>query len=278
MDLDLIVVPYESGRRGVGMGAGPEALIRGGLVERLDRAGHDVRLIPVLAPEPANGREIAATFSLMVQVGRAVEAAREEERLALVLSGNCGVAAVGAVAGLGGRPAVLWFDAHGDLNTPETTTSGFFDGMALSVALGRCWAGMAARIPGFQPVPERDVALVGVRDMDPGERAFLGRGGVRAIAVDDLRQDIPRFLETVERQVSTAYVHLDLDVLDPSVGRVNAYAAPDGLREDDVIWTVRQVVSRVPLGALAITAYDPAYDEDGRVLQAALRIADGSLE
>ena len=173
---------------------------------------------------------------------------------------------------------LLWFDAHGDLNTPETTTSGFFDGMALSVALGRCWAGMAARIPGFQPVPERDVALVGVRDMDPGERAFLGRGGVRAIAVDDLRQDIPRFLETVERQVSTAYVHLDLDVLDPSVGRVNAYVAPDGLREDDVIWTVRQVVSRVPLGALAITAYDPAYDEDGRVLQAALRIADGSLE
>ena len=277
MDLDLIVVPYESGRRGVGMGAGPEALIRGGLVERLDGAGHDVRLVPILAPEPANGREIAAAFALMVLAGRAVEAARESARLPLLLSGNCGVAAMAALAGLGGRSAVVLFDAHGDLNTPETTASGFFDGMALSVALGRCWTGMAARIPGFQPVSEHDVALVGVRDMDPGERAFLGKGGVRAIPVAGLHQGVPPFLETVHGRASAAYVHLDLDVLDPSVGRVNAYAAPDGLSEDDVIWTVRSVASRVPLGALAITAYDPAYDGEGKVLHAALRIAEASL-
>ena len=277
MDLDLIVVPYESGRRGVGMGAGPEALIRGGLAERLDRDGKDVRMIPVLAPEPANGREIAGSFALMVQVSRAVAAAREDGRLPLVLAGNCGVAAMGAIAGLGGRPAVLWFDAHGDLNTPETTTSGFFDGMALSVVLGRCWTAMAARIPGFQPVAERDVALVGVRDMDPGERAFLGKGDVRAIPAGDLRRGLPPFLESVQRQVSAAYVHLDLDVLDPSVGRVNAYAAPDGLTEDDVIWTIRRVQASLPVGALALTAYDPAFDGDGRVLQAALRIVEESL-
>jgi arginase len=277
MDLDLIVVPYESGRRGVGVGAGPEALIRGGLAERLDGAGHDLRLVPVLAPEPANGREIAAAFALMVQVSRAVEAARESGRLPLVLSGNCSVAAMGAVAGLGGRPAVVWFDAHGDLNTPETTTSGFFDGMALSVALGRCWAEMAMRVPGFQPVHVRDVVLVGARDMDPGERAFLARDGLRALPAEDLRQGLPRFLETVEPQVSAAYVHLDLDVLDPAVGRANAYAAPDGLTEDDVIWTVRQVLSSVPLGALAITSYDPSYDREGRVAAAALRIAEECL-
>ncbi|HEX5044661.1 MAG TPA: arginase family protein [Candidatus Polarisedimenticolaceae bacterium] len=277
MDLDLIVVPYEAGRRGVGVGAGPEALIEGGLAARLDGAGHDVRLVPVLAPEPANGREIAATFALMVQVSRAVDAARESGRLPLLLSGNCSVAAVGAVAGLRGRPAVVWFDAHGDLNTPETTTSGFFDGMALSVALGRCWTEMAMRVPGFQPVPARDVVLLGARDMDPGERAFLVRDGLRAIPVEELRRGLPRFLETVLPQVSAAYVHLDLDVLDPAVGRANAYAAPDGLREDDVIWTVRQVVSSVPLGALAITAYDPSYDREGRVAAAALRIAEACL-
>jgi arginase len=277
MDLDLIVVPYESGRRGVGMGAGPEHLIRGGLVEHLDRAGHDVRLIPVLAPEPGNGREIAAAFALMVQVSRAVAAAREEGRLPLVLSGNCGVAAMGAVAGLGEGTAVVWFDAHGDLNTPETTASGFFDGMALSIALGRCWKGMAARVPGFQPVPARDVALVGARELDPGERALLAEGEVGAIAAVELRQRLPRFLEGVKARTSAAYVHVDLDVLDPSVGRANAYATPEGLAVEDVLWTVRQAASALPLGALALTAYDPSFDPEGRILAAALRIAEDSL-
>jgi arginase len=256
------------------MGAGPEQLIRGGLADRLERTGHDVRLFPVLAPEPANGREVAAAFSLMVQVGRAVAAAREAGRLPLVLSGNCSVAAMGAVSGLEDRTAVIWFDAHGDLNTPETTTSGFFDGMALSLALGRCWTGMAARIPGFQPVSPSDVALVGVRDLDPAERAFLGRDGVRAIAADELRESLPVFLASVRRHVVSAYVHVDLDVLDPSEGRVNAYAAAGGLTVDDVIWTIRQVIAGVPLGALALTAYDPAYDVDGRVLDGALRIVE----
>ena len=179
MDLDLIVVPYESGRRGIGVGAGPEHLMRGGLVERLDRAGHDVRMIPILSPESENGREISASFALMAQVAQAVEASRHGERMPLVLSGNCSVAAMGAVTGLGEGTAVVWLDAHGDLNTPETTGSGFFDGMALSVLLGRCWTGMAARISRFRPIAEDRVALVGVRDLDPGEREFLARARIQ---------------------------------------------------------------------------------------------------
>ena len=274
MDLDLVVVPYESGRRGVGVGAGPEALIRGGLAERLDRAGHDVRMIPVLAPEPANGREIAAVFALVVQVDRAVAAARESGRLPLVLSGNCSVAAMGALAGLDGGTAVVWFDAHGDLNTPETTASGFFDGMALSLLLGRCWKEMAARVPGFRPVPVGDVALVGARDLDPGEVSFLREGAVRTISTE---RGLSDFLKAVRPRTSSAYVHVDLDVLDPSVGRANAYAAPQGLTVDEVIQTVRQVAAAVPLGALALTAYDPAFDAEGSVLAAALRIAESAL-
>jgi arginase len=277
MDVDLIVVPYEAGRRGVGMGAGPEQLIRGGLAEHLDRAGHDVRLVPVLAPEPANGREIAAAFALMVQVSRAVAAARVHGRLPLILSGNCGVAAVGAVAGLREGTAVVWFDAHGDLNTPETTDSGFFDGMALSIALGRCWRGMAARVPGFQPLSPRNVALVGARDLDRGERELLEEGEVRTIAAGELRALFPGFLESVKGHASAAYVHVDLDVLDPSVGRANAYAAPGGLSVEEVVWTIRQATSAVPLGALALTSYDPAFDPQGGILAAGLRIAEDTL-
>ena len=276
MDLDLIVVPYESGRRGVGVGAGPEHLMRGGLVERLDRAGHDVRMIPILSPEPGNGREISASFALMAQVARAVAAAGEGERMPLVLSGNCSVAAMGAVTGLGERTAVVWLDAHGDLNTPETTGSGFFDGMALSVLLGRCWTGMAARIPRFRPIAEESVALVGVRDLDPGEREFLARARMPVITRRELRARVPEFVQAAKSWASSAYVHLDLDVLDPSEGRANAYVAPEGLTVDDVIWTLSEVAAGLPLGAVSLTAYDPAFDPDGRILTAGLRIADAA--
>jgi len=61
---------------------------------------------------------------------------------------------------------VLWFDAHGDFNTPESTLGGFLDGMALAIATGRCWTGLAATVPGFTPVAEENVVLVGARDLD----------------------------------------------------------------------------------------------------------------
>jgi arginase len=213
----------------------------------------------------------------MVQVGRAVADAREEDRLPLVLSGNCSVAAMGAVAGLGERTAVLWLDAHADLNTPDTTASGFFDGMALSLLLGRCWTGMAGRVPGFRPVRESDVVLVGARDLDPGEEHFLGSGAVPMLGAEELRARLPECLEALRRRAAALYVHVDLDVLDPAVGRANAYAAPGGLKVEDAIWAVQQAAAALPLGALALTAYDPAFDPDGRVVEAALHVADSAL-
>lgn len=273
MDLDLVVVPYESGRRGVGVGAGPEHLLRGGLAESLSRAGHGVRTVSIEAPEAENGREVSASFALMVQVSRAVSAARQAHRLPLVLSGNCSVAAVGAVAAIEDPTAVLWLDAHGDLNTPETTGSGFFDGMALSILLGRCWTGMASRIPRFRPLVAKNVALVGVRDLDPGEAEVLARGEVRAVEAASLRAQLPAALQALEG-VASAYLHVDLDVLDASEGKANAYAAAGGLTVDDVIWTIGQAAANLPVGAVSLTAYDPTCDGDGLILAAGLRIAE----
>lgn len=277
MEIDLVVVPYESGRRGVGVGAGPEQLLVGGLADRLGAGGHDVRLVPVLSPEAENGREISASFALAAQVARAVAASHSGGRLPLVLSGNCTVAALGSVAGLGQGTAVVWLDAHGDLNTPETSPSGFFDGMALSVLLGRCWRGMASRLPGFRPIAAENVALVGVRDLDPGEKEAVERERLPVLSGEGLQRDLHRFLEGVQARTSSAYVHVDLDVLDPSQGRANAYASPGGLSVEDVISTLRHVAEHVPLGAVAITAYDPAFDSGGRILEAGLRIAEQGL-
>ena len=94
---------------------------------------------------------------------------------------------VGTLGGLGTGPTgVRWFDAHGDFNTPESTLGGFLDGMALAIATGRCWIGLAATVPGFTPVAEENVVLVGARDLDPAEGELL-----RASRVQHLPSDAP---------------------------------------------------------------------------------------
>src|SRR5687767_8089044 len=125
LHIELLVVPFDTARRGWRMGAGPEWLMERGLESRLAAAGHRVD-VSLIAPEPGQSlAEIATAFELMRVVARRVRAATSTGRFPLVLSGNCNIA-VGTLAGLTPRKrTVFWFDAHGDCNTPDTTTSGF---------------------------------------------------------------------------------------------------------------------------------------------------------
>lgn len=79
------------------------------------------------------------------------------------------------------RRGIIWFDAHGDFNTPETTVTGFLGGMPMAAAVGRCWSALCVAIPGFVPVPEADVVLIDARALDPLEREHLYRSQVRVI-------------------------------------------------------------------------------------------------
>ena len=147
MRIAIVAVPYDSARRGERMGGGPEQLLGAGLAEGLARAGHDVRIQLVEAPAERWRAEIGTAFTLAVGVSLAVRSAIDGGEFPLILSGNCGPAALGAVGGLGGASSVFWFDAHGDFNTPETTVGGFLDGMSLAMLAGRCWAGLARSVP-----------------------------------------------------------------------------------------------------------------------------------
>lgn len=271
MQVQLIAVPYDSGRRGEPMGAGPERLLHAGLVSRLAHAGHHVQVRTIEAPADAWRSEIRTTFDLATGVSRAVTDAIGGGRFPLVLSGNCGPAALGCVAGMGAAPAVFWFDAHGDFNTPDTTIGGFLDGMAMATLTGRCWPTLAAAIPGFAPVAEKSVILLGARDLDPLEAAALDASAVRVVPPAELRIRLPAAIEDLRTGVSgPVYLHLDLDVMDPSEGPVNCYAAPGGLSRGDVEWAIGAIAHAVPVGAAALTALDPVADPAGRTLEAAL--------
>jgi arginase len=271
MRVEVIAVPYDSARRGERMGAGPEHLLRAGLEDHLTRAGHSVWVRMLEAPADHWRAEIRTAFDLARAVSGAVSEALADGAFPLVLSGNCGPAALGCLSALR-RPSVFWFDAHGDFNTPETTIGGFLDGMALATVAGRCWHQLAAALPGFHPVPERSIALIGARDLDPLEAALLERSAIRRIAGARLRRDLPTVLAASEASAPT-YLHLDLDVLDPREARVNPYAAPDGLSRADVAWAITAIAQSVPLGAAALTAYDPGSDAEGTGCETALALA-----
>ena len=271
MQIALFSLPYDSARRGDRMGAGPLQLLKSGLAVRLEEEGHQVTIRSVELPSEFRATEIAGTFELSAALAGGVADAVKTGAFPLVLSGNCGPAALGCVGGLQRLTSVFWFDAHGDFNTPETTRSGFLDGMALAAVTGRCWSGLARAIPGFSSVLEDNVTTIGVRDLDEEEAAVFEASDVRRVNVHSLRVGLAKTLSNQERIADLpAYVHLDLDVLDPVEGRMNEFAAPDGLSLDDLKWCLAQVASRLPIRAASVTAFDPTSDPTGRAATAAV--------
>ena len=268
-DARLIAVPYDSGVRGWRMGAGPDRLLESGLEARLRAAGHAISAEHVELPAGAATAEIAATFTLAAQLADRVRAARAEGALPIVLAGNC-ASAIGTLSGLDdAAPAILWLDAHGDLNTPETTRSGFLDGMALAIATGRCWGAMASAVPGFRPIPDTNVCLIGTRDLDIAEIDLLDASRIGAVHPHYAFLHLTPALDAIRGRAETAYLHIDLDVLHPEEGRVNQFATPGGFLLGQmmaVIWSIRQ---RFEIGAVALTAYDPTCDPEGRICAAA---------
>ena len=278
MNVQILLVPYDTAHRGWRCGAGPEHLLQAGLVSHLERRGHvaDVRMIeddPDEAPA-----EIRTAFELMRRVAVAVRDARSAGRFPVILSGNCN-AAVGVLSGLSpANRAILWFDAHGESNTPDTTATGFLDGMGLSIALGWCWGTLAATVPGFQPVAAESAFLLGVRDLDGEEAALLASSSVHRLPAGRIAEQLPGLLAAPVFEGAVGYVHLDLDALDPdTVGAANTHPVPGGLSVAETLGAIAAVRARMPIGAFTIASYAPEYDGDQAVCRAAFAALDAVL-
>jgi len=263
MKIDVLQVPYDSGRRDFRMGGGPMRLVEGGLLSHL--SGHAPEVIPVQL-DPGFKAEISSAFDLAKAIRFRVSESLQRCHFPLILSGNC-IAALGTVAALV-NPDVYWFDAHGDLNTPESTKSGYLDGMALAILLGRCWRSLSTDL-GLQPVPEQKVWLLGARDLDPAEKDFLLTSRLRWIRSDQEMGSLP-----MKNRPDGAYLHIDLDVLDPSVGTANSYASAGGFSLEGLKSAIERIGENTVIRAAALTAYDPAADPSGLVVEAAIEIAE----
>ena len=249
------------------MGAGPLRLLEAGLVDRLKDAGHVTDVSIVETPSTLWPSEIASAFDLARQIAVQVRAALDKGGFPLVLSGNCGPAALGSVSAASDLSRVNWFDAHGDFNTPETTVSGFLDGMALATITGHCWRELTATIPGFSIVPEATVTLIGARDFDVLEANALADSQIANVSVNTIITS-----PASAGGNGSTYLHIDLDVLDPSEGRMNSYAAPRGITHSQLHEALHAIRRHRRLCAASVTAFDPAVDASGRSLETALNV------
>jgi len=230
-DIAIIGVPLDlgAGRRGVDMG--PSAIRYAGLRERIAALGYRVRdlgnlavplaeqIEPPTLDEPL--RYLQPIVGVVRDLAQQVRNVISGNTLPIVLGGDHSLS-IGSVAGAAHnrRIGVIWLDAHGDYNTPETTPSGNIHGMGLAVLTGRghpMLTGLIGRTPVIRP---EDAALVGVRNLDSGERELLRTSGVHVFTMHDIdRRGMAAVMEEAILHVSasTSGFHLsfDLDVLDP---------------------------------------------------------------
>lgn len=259
-------VPYDSGHRAARMGAGPLRLV--------EELGVDAHAIETDMKMP---REITTAFELYRKLAEAVHECVAVGDLPVVFSGNCG-AVNGLAAGVGmDKLAVLWFDAHGEYMTPDTTVSGFLDGMGLSILTGRCFKRLAAAIPWFTPLPPSRTMLAGARDYSPGEREELFNDGVPLVEPANLTEpNVDRWFSAMAQDATRLVVHVDLDVLDPKHGRANEFAADGGFSPDEILRIIAIARRRFEIVALELASYDPACDDDGRVARIGAEIVNAT--
>lgn len=276
--VDLIYCSYDSGRRDWRCGRGPKRILQQGAVERIEASGSKVRLIEI-EPEVSYQSENASSFDVQRRIAESARDARNAGRLALVLAGNCN-AAVGGASGIGGsRRGIVWFDAHGDFCTPDTTDTGFLDGMGLAMMVGRCWRRALSRIPGYSPIAEHATALVGARDLDQAEALDLADSGITHLKVEDLRANgivstFEPFLQRLAQQADQVYLHIDLDVHDPKEAPANQLNVADGLWASEVREAVIRIGERVRIAGAGLGSYDPDVDPQGKTAEVAIKLLE----
>lgn len=250
MAVTFVVVPQWQGSgstRAMRLVDGAEA-IRGDLPSAATR----VVEIPLEAGD-SQGSGVHRLSSLAIVRDRTLESLAGIQGAALTIGGDCGVELAAIQHAAAPDVAVVWFDAHPDLNTPESSPSGAFSGMVLRTLLGD---GPDLLVPPHPLSPSR-IVLAGTRDLDEGEAAYVAEAGMAVLGAEEVTPE--SLVAAVEATGATrVYIHIDLDVLDPADLEGLAAPLPFGVRAAALVEGVRALRERFELAGAGIAAFAPA--------------------
>lgn len=230
-NISIIGMPIDLGqlRRGVDMG--PSAIRYAGIIERLENRGYTVKDLgdiqigrDKLKTDPKTGiRNLEAVYKASEQLMIQIEEVIQKDSFPLILGGDHSMA-IGTLAGVAKsykNLGLIWYDAHGDLNTPETSPSGNIHGMPLAASLGY-GEERFTEIGGYSPkVKPENIIIIGARDLDPGEKDFIKEKGIKVYTMHEIdRIGMPQIIEDTnqyfeEQGVDGVHLSFDLDAIDP---------------------------------------------------------------
>ncbi|HRQ42258.1 MAG TPA: arginase family protein [Chloroflexota bacterium] len=216
---------------------------------------------------PLPGADVQSRLSVYhAALAEHVTAAIADKRLPVSIAGDC-CATIGVLAGLqraGLAPQLLWFDAHGDFNTWETTPSGFLGGMPLAMLAGLGEQTMMQAV-GAEPLAQERIILSDGRDLDPEEAKLLA-------GCDVVHLRHPGQLLDFDLGTRPLYVHFDTDVLNPLEAPAMRYAAAGGPSADELARIFRRLAQTGQIAAVSMTTWTPELDTDGRSQETCLRL------
>jgi arginase len=284
MNISIICVPYQNDVARWGTANGPKAFLEHGLVGMIEQRGHTVRE-PIWIELPNSERtrdSITNLGRIASRTSAAVSAAIRQDDFALVLAGDCthALGPIGGVAQACGAAGVAWFDAHGDMNTMATTTSGLLGGMPYAVALGwdlddwRLAAGLE------QPVRPESAMLIGTSDLDPAEVEALRAHPILHLDADYLKQTYISISTLYPRAKMSPvwYLHIDLDVGGPKELPGGLTPAPHCPPRASIIHAVASATRALPVRAATVAVYNPSTDRNKRGLRFGLDMAMAVIE
>ena len=280
--VDVIGVPMDLGadRRGVDMG--PSAIRYARLRENLEALGitryidHGNIPVPVaeshVAESAKNAKYLPIILAVCAELGRLVEDVVRQGGFPLVLGGDHSIA-IGTLAGVrrarGRESGLIWVDAHGDINTPLTSPSGNVHGMPVSIALAE-----------HSIVPERTV-LIGLRDVDSGERTRIRELGVRAFSMSDVdRIGMERVMEealAIAAADGSLHVSFDMDGIDPTEAPGVGTPVRGGLSYREAHLAMEMVADTGKLGSLEVTEINPIFDQRNKTAELAVELILSAL-
>jgi arginase len=277
-------------RRGVDMG--PSAIRYAGLEERLQQLGFSVSDCGNVATTLPEGAavvdermrylpEILASCALVADHVRTAVASGARP---LVLGGDHSVA-LGTLGGLaaahGTTGGAIWIDAHGDLNRPETSPSGNVHGMPLAAAAGLAGDWFAHPRLSFPALDPSRIAVVGVRSLDPAERALVREAGIRVFTMSEIdRVGIERTMhEALDHVAGPGFVHvsLDLDVLDPEVAPGVGTPVRGGLTYREAHLALELVAESGLAASLEVVEVNPILDRENTTAALAVELVASAL-
>ena len=267
MNLYIVSVPYRYDEPHQGLGAGPAALIAAGLPKAIGEEQSTVRgILTAHLPDEAKeeGRTAVNIGTLGSSTAELVSQALLDGCPAMVLTGD-DTAAVGVVSGVqmakgaNARIGVIWLDAHGDFNTPETSYSGILAGMSLSIIAGLSGPNWRRAARMAAPIPTSRILVAGVRELDEKEEALIRATDVTVLSSPELRTGdaFARAVKRLADDCEAIVLHLDVDLLDPHLVPSTTTPSENGLDLGNAATAVRTALESGKVAAWTICNVNP---------------------